>query len=241
MRSIVILAMCLITAFSLVTPAVAASLRVAPVILDLSAPTSASTIRVWNDAQRPINVQIRVFRWTQQNGDDVYETASDVAASPPITTLQPGGENIVRIVRTTKQPVQAEESYRLVVDELPSPSRQHAGTVTLVVRHSIPVFFADPDIQDALPSWSVEKRQNGYMVSVRNDGDRRFKVSNLSLSTDGTVVAQHEGLVGYVLGSSTASWFVPEMSRRDISEGAVTITADSETGRFDATARISGG
>ncbi|QEM81169.1 molecular chaperone [Halomonas binhaiensis] len=241
MRSIARFVTCFITALSLSAPSVAASLRVAPVILDLSAPTSASTIRIWNDAQRPINVQVRVFRWTQQNGNDVYETASDVAASPPITTLQPGGENIVRIVRTTKQPVQAEESYRLVVDELPSPSRQHAGTVTLVVRHSIPVFFAEPDVKDAHPSWSVEKRQNGYMVSVRNDGDRRFKVSNLSLISDGTVVAQHEGLVGYVLGSSTASWFVPEKGRSDISEGAVTITADSETGRFDATARISGG
>jgi fimbrial chaperone protein len=97
----------------------AASLRVAPVVLDLRAPTAASTIRIWNDAGRAINVQIRVFRWTQRNGEDAYEATNDVVASPPITKLRPGGENLVRIVRTSKRPVEAEESYRLVVDELP--------------------------------------------------------------------------------------------------------------------------
>ncbi|ERL49171.1 molecular chaperone [Halomonas huangheensis] len=222
-------------------PSEAASLRVAPVILDLSAPTAASTIRIWNDAQQPINVQIRVFRWTQQNGEDVYEEASDVVASPPITTLQPGGENLVRVVRTAKQPVQAEESYRLIVDELPTSSQREAGTVSLVVRHSIPVFFADPDVPEAAPAWSVDQRQGGYMVTVRNDGARRFKVSNLSLSNGSAVVARHDGLVGYVLGNSTARWFVPGRSIEGVSGESMTITADSETGSFDATARLSGG
>lgn len=241
MRSIAIFVTCVLTALGLTTLSEAASLRVAPVILDLSAPTAASTVRIWNDAQRPINVQVRVFRWTQQNGDDVYEATDDVVASPPITTLQPGGENIVRVVRTAEQPVRAEESYRLIVDELPAPSRRQAGTVTLVVRHSIPVFFTGPDVQDAAPAWSVEKRQGGYMITVHNDGGSRFKVSNLSLSSDDAVVARHDGLVGYVLGNSAARWFVPGMSVDGMSGDSMTITADSETGSFDATARISGG
>lgn len=241
MRSLATIVACLAMALALAAPSAAASLRVAPVALDLRAPTAASTIRIWNDAQRPINVQIRVFRWRQQNGEDVYEAATDVVASPPITTLLPGGENLIRIVRTVKQPVQGEESYRLVVDELPDPSRRQAGTVTLVVRHSIPVFFAQPDAPGASPTWSVERRRGGYVVTVRNDGAKRLKVSNLALSSGGTVVAQREGLIGYVLGNSSVSWFVPGTGRGGASGGSVTITADSEAGRFDATARLRGG
>lgn len=240
-RSLALAAASLGLALQFLSPSQAASLRVAPVVLDLRAPTAASTIRIWNDARRPINVQIRVFRWVQRNGEDAYEQTNDVVASPPITTLRPGGENLVRIVRTSKRPVDGEESYRLVVDELPDPSRRQASTVTLVVRHSIPVFFANPDAQGAEPSWTVEPRRGGVVVTARNTGTMRLKVSNLAVNSGGTAVAPREGLVGYVLGNSSASWFVPGTGRGRLSGRSVTITADSEAGRFDATARLKGG
>ncbi|RUV68975.1 MAG: molecular chaperone [Mesorhizobium sp.] len=241
MRSLALIVACLAAVLEFTGSSEAASLRVAPVVLDLRAPTAASTIRIWNDARRPINVQVRVLRWTQQNGEDTYQTTNDVVASPPITTLRPGGENLVRIVRTSKRPVDGEESYRLVVDELPDPSRRVAGTVVLVVRHSIPVFFATTDAPGASPSWSVQQRRGGYLVTVRNRGSMRLKISNLALSSGGRAVARREGLVGYALGNSTAKWFVPATGRGRPSGGSVSISADSEAGRFDATARLTGG
>lgn len=112
-----------------VTPAFSqsVSLRVSPVLVDLSAPTAASSVRISNDAKRPISVQVRIFKWSQSNGVDTYTPATDVAVSPPISQLKPGGENMVRVVRTSKRPVKAEESYRLIVDELPSASRKNPG------------------------------------------------------------------------------------------------------------------
>jgi len=219
----------------------AASLRVSPVLLDLKAPQAASSINIWNDAQQPINVQVRVFRWSQKDGADVYTPATDVVASPPITKLKPGGENIVRIVRTTKQAIQSEESYRLIVDELPDPGRRQGGTVTLILRHSIPVFFSKPDAAGAAPQWKVLPKPGGFQVTVTNSGARRLKISNLSLASGKTALAKRDGLVGYALGKSTASWFVPATSTGRLSGQSVTISADSEAGRFDATASVNGG
>lgn len=227
--------------YSGASPANAASLRVSPVVLDLKAPTAAATVRVWNDARQPINVQVRVFRWVQRNGENVYEQTNDVVASPPITTLQPRGENLIRIVRTTNRPVGGEESYRLIVDELPDPSRRQAGTVSLVVRHSIPLFFSTVDASGADPSWTVQPRRSGVLVTVRNGGAMRLKVSNLVVSNGGAAVARRDGLVGYVLGGSTASWFVPATRGGRISGGQVSISAESEAGRFNANARVQGG
>jgi len=219
----------------------AASLRVSRVLLDLKAQTASATLRVWNDARRPINVQIRVFRWVQRNGEDVYEQTGDVVASPPITTLQPRGENLIRIVRTTNRPVSGEESYRLIVDELPDPSSRQAGTVSLVVRHSIPLFFSTVDAPGANPSWTVQPRRGGVLVTVRNDGAMRLRVSNMVVNSGGAAVARRDGLVGYVLGGSIASWFVPAARGGGISGGQVTISAESEAGRFNANARLQGG
>ncbi|MEO9336527.1 molecular chaperone [Mesorhizobium sp. SB112] len=238
MRSLVF-SFTILASFLFATITHATSLRVAPVVLDLRTPTASSTLRVWNDAKTPVNVQVRVFRWAQKDGQETYVPTKDVVVSPPITTLRPGGENIVRVVRTSKRPVTGEESYRLVVDELPGASRKKSGTVTLVVRHSIPLFFANPEAAGAEPSWTVQAQRGGVLVSVRNTGSMRLKVSNLSINSGGRAVAKRDGLVGYVLGNSSASWFVPGSGR--VSGRNVTISADSETGRFDANARLVGG
>ncbi|RUY19729.1 molecular chaperone, partial [Mesorhizobium sp. M7A.F.Ca.US.001.04.2.1] len=51
----------------------AASLRVAPTSLELIARDSAAVLNLHNDAKRPINVQIRVFRWRQADGVEQLE------------------------------------------------------------------------------------------------------------------------------------------------------------------------
>jgi fimbrial chaperone protein len=223
------------------SPSHAASLRVAPVLLDLTAPTASSSLRIWNDAQSPINVQVRIFRWTQQNGADVYTPVSDVVASPPMTQLKPGAENLVRIVRLSKKAVNAEESYRVIVDELPPTGTRPSGTVNLVIRHSIPVFFAAPSISDAQPVWTVSPQADGYKVSVSNTGAKRLRIANLRLSAgSGKAVAEHNGLVGYVLGGSVATWVVPAPGGKRLG-GVLKISADSEGGTVNATARVTGG
>lgn len=119
----------------------AASVRVAPISLDLRNGANASSVRVWNDDREPLNVQVRIFRWTVRNGKDVLEPTQDVVVSPPMTVLRPGDENTIRVVRVKKQPVEGRESYRLIIDQLPDRTKRRPGTVNVLVRHAIPVYF----------------------------------------------------------------------------------------------------
>jgi fimbrial chaperone protein len=123
-----------------VSAADAASLRVAPVLLDVASGQPGTTLRVSNDGKVPIRVQVRVYLWTRKGNDDVLSPTKAVVASPPIGVLKPGAENLVRIVRVATTPVTARESYRELVDQLPDPKRQ-AGVVSILVRHAIPLFF----------------------------------------------------------------------------------------------------
>jgi fimbrial chaperone protein len=218
----------------------AASLRVAPVVLDLKAPQAATSLRIWNDAQRAISVQVRIFRWSQENGRENFVPATDVVVSPPITKLRGGGENTIRVVRTSKTPVRGEESYRVIVDELPDAAGRRSGTVNLVIRHSIPVFFAAPDLKDPQPNWSVTSRSGGYQLNVSNSGDRRLRISDLVLQTArGGEVASQAGLLGYVLGQSTGSWFIPANGGK-AGGGTLTISAESDAGPIKVEASVRG-
>ncbi|MBP1852591.1 fimbrial biogenesis chaperone [Rhizobium halophytocola] len=121
----------------------ATSLRVSPVRLDLNGGTATSTIRLWDSGSTPTNVQVRVYRWTKVNGRDRLDPTTDVVASPPVTKLAPGRENLIRVVRVAKKPISGTETYRLLIDELPDPKKRVAGQVNVVIRHSIPVRFSE--------------------------------------------------------------------------------------------------
>ncbi|MBB6428171.1 fimbrial chaperone protein [Sphingopyxis sp. JAI128] len=204
--------------------------------IDLPAPAATSIVRVWNDGPKPVTIQVRIFRWTQQGGEDQYEASDAVVASPPFAVVPVGGENLIRVVRTAKAPTTGEESYRLIVDELPLDGGERANGIDFAVRHSIPVFFTPTARGEPALSWNVERREKGYLVTARNDGPRHARIANLRLSGgDGQVAAQQGGLVGYVLGHSVARWFV---GGKPAAGDTLRIDAETRTGPVHATASL---
>lgn len=121
--------------------ATAASLRVAPINLDVKTGTTSTTLRVWNTEKTPVRIQVRVFRSTHTGSKDTLTPTTDVVASPPLGLLKPGGENLIRIVRVATTPVGPHETYRVLVDQLPDPAAHKAGVVNVLVRHAIPLRF----------------------------------------------------------------------------------------------------
>jgi fimbrial chaperone protein len=209
---------------------------VAPVSLEVLAPGAATTITLRNEGASALNAQIRVFRWTQTNGEEKLEPTDDVVASPPITSLPPKTDYTVRLVRVTKRPISVGESYRLIVDELPEPRARQNRTVNLVMRYSIPVFFYSRDIANAKLVWSVEQRGGRVYVSATNVGDRYARIAALTLRVGKRTTASFgNGLTGYVLGRSTMRWAAPASVHRLNAGSSVVISAQSDSGPINAT------
>jgi fimbrial chaperone protein len=222
-----------------VAPVAAASLQVQPALVDITAPAGASTVTLRNAGERPINVQIRVFRWSQSNGVETLQPTDDVVASPPAVELAPGVAYVARIVRVAKRPVVGEESYRLFIDELPDDAAAKSGTVKLLVRYSIPVFFAAPDRSPPDVSWSVVNVDGQVVVFAKNAGVARMRISELKVRDEaGREISFGKGLVGYALGRSTMGWAAPSIGRRFAASGRVSISAQGTDGAIDATAPI---
>lgn len=219
----------------------AASLRVAPTTLDLVAPESAATLNMRNEDDRPINVQIRVFRWTQSDGVDRLVPTSDVVASPPGQQLGPKADYVVRVVRVNKAPVVGEESYRVVVDELPDASRRKPGVVNLVLRYSVPVFFRSTEARAPQVAWAVHQSGETITITAKNAGQQRFKIADLKLTdAAGRNTKLGNGLVGYVLGNASAQWSFPANGAR-ISGRTVTLSSHGDGGEINATAAVTTG
>jgi fimbrial chaperone protein len=209
----------------------AATLQVAPVLVEVPAPGATASLSLKNEGDKPIDAQIRVFRWSQVDGMEKLVPADEVVASPPMVSIQPKANYSVRIVRLIKTPVTAEESYRLAIDELPAGKGDRAATVNLVLRYSIPVFFTAAGAAPAKVTWSLQKRDGKTFLTAKNEGDRRIRLSKLKLQdTSGGTASFGEGLAGYVLGHSTISWVVPNSSRNFGAGGLSSISALADSG-----------
>jgi fimbrial chaperone protein len=217
------------------SPSPAASLQVAPVSIEVPAPGAAATIKLRNEGTTVLNAQIRVFRWTQTNGEERLEPTDDVVASPPLAALAPQTDYTVRIVRVTKHPVAPGETYRLLVDELPEPKLQRNRMVNLILRYSIPVFFYSREAAGAKVAWAIERRDGRVYVTATNSGDRHARISALKIKdASGAMVSFGEGLTGYVLGRSTMRWAAPSHAHRLGAGSSVVISAQSDYGPISA-------
>lgn len=212
------------------SPAAASTLRVSPVGLDLPVGQNAATLSLFNDDVAPLNVQVRVFRWRQVDGKDVLEPATGVVVSPPISKVAPGTARTIRVVRLDAKLPDHQEAYRLIVDELPPPLSEGGRQVTLLMRHSIPLFFA-AGADKAKVEWRLAREADGQALTAVNSGGRHLRVSNLRvIDSTGQVLTERKGLVGYALPGSKMTWPTGAFT----ASPGLHLVADTDVGPIDA-------
>ena len=64
-------------------PAAAAGLSVAPTLLEFAHGETAKGLTLRNTGAAPLQVQVRVFDWRQENGEDILEPSTGLVVSPP--------------------------------------------------------------------------------------------------------------------------------------------------------------
>lgn len=219
-------------------PAKAGPLQISPVLIDVPAPAAAGKVELHNKGLRPFTAQVRLYRWSQQNGSDRLAGTRDVVASPPLVQMDPNTSHLVRIVRTSKEPRRAEESYRLQIDEIPETSAARTG-IRFAVRYSIPVFFSGPTVSDAAPVWTIRRRDGKMSVAASNPGDRRIRIASLRIGGEKTgVLPFGDGLAGYVLSRSTRTWTFTGALPALPAGSRVEISAQTEQGLRQTRAKV---
>ena len=157
----------------------ASSLQIMPINIEVPAPGAASTVTLTNQGGDLLNAQIRIFKWVQLNGQDELVPTRDVVVSPPAVKLQPGKKSVIRVVRIGKTPAATEETYRLIIDELPKPVKAGQAGVGFSVRHSIPVFFSKTG-EDVDRSWQASVSKGQFILKAGNAGGRRVHYRDLA-------------------------------------------------------------
>ncbi|MBA2238177.1 MAG: molecular chaperone [Lysobacter sp.] len=174
--------------------------------VDMPSGARAGRLVLANSGDEPVAAQIRVYTWTQENGEDRLEPAVDLLVSPPIVEIPAGGEQLIRLIRPDATPPAQELAYRVVVDELPGDNQASENAVAVRMRFLIPAFIrtADPAPPDL--HCSVEENT----LSCENRGSRAAQLGATVLQdANGNTFQVTPGLMGYVLAGSSRRWPLP--------------------------------
>ena len=193
-----------------VTDTQAASLLLRPTSVVLSGKESAATITLTNSGEQPVTAQLRLYSWDQKDNDDLLVETTALVASPPMMSIPAGKSQTVRVVRVGTTPAAAQESYRLIVDEIVDRSLLNADAgVVMQLRYSVPVFVMPKPGAKASAVINASLSGDTLSFGVTNDGATHALISNLRIAySDGSSNTINAGLVGYVLPDKQRQWLL---------------------------------
>lgn len=192
-------------------PAAASGLQVSPVSLTLLPAQNADGLWLSNTGDSVVHAQVRVYHWTQENGEDKLIPSRDLLVSPPMLQLAAADRQLIRTIRVGAPPSgpgAVEDAYRVIIDELPVDMQGKKG-LQYVLRYSVPIFVEPAGTPAGAPQlqWTLRREGDKAVFDVANSGGTHAQVADLSFTdTAGHLTGLQAGLLGYVLPGTHVRW-----------------------------------
>ncbi len=133
----------LATCLGFLVSAPCSALELYPTTLKLDQDKPVTTLRVRNTRATPVSYEFSGYRWTQEDGKDVHTPDRNFIATPPILTLKPGAEAIVRIgIISDDDRDPNEHAYRLLVNDISPRGPADRNGLNVRLQILLPVFLA---------------------------------------------------------------------------------------------------
>jgi fimbrial chaperone protein len=202
-RGRVLLACAAAAAATVVTPpASAGSFSVSPVRIFMDARERATGVTVINEGDTDLVMQAEVFLWKQKpDGTDDLQPTQDLVLAPPILKLAKGARQVVRLANLRPVPVGDQQTYRLIVREVPEALAQTPGVkIQVALAFSLPVFITPPGAKRDLACSATRSGPSSLLATCENRGQAYAQAANFTLITpSGNTLATADVKGGYIL------------------------------------------
>lgn len=166
----------------------AAKIRIWPVKVTIWPEHATESVRLTNEEDTPVNVQVSATSWDMdENGKFIETDTGDFVFFPRLLTLPPHEEKAVRVGYQGNFPP-LEKPYRLLIQELPPvrpPEKQEKDKqklgLTYVLKLSLPLFVM-PGKEPPAPEIAVdgvEPTEKGLKIGIKAPGSHHIQVTEL--------------------------------------------------------------
>jgi len=240
----------LLSAYVALTPAHASgSILVWPIDPVIEHDQQAVALWLENRGTEPSLLQLRIFSWSQEDGEERYADQEEIVGTPPMIRVEPGKRQMVRVTRTVPVQPGVERAFRILIDQVPTrtgtasdESNAPSAGVRFQFRYSIPLFVygeglwhkprADRrrDLADAGQpelSWRIVAQDGKPYLEVRNNGPVHARLTGVHFRHGAASTTLARGLLGYVLAGSSLRQLLPDAIEAD-ADLMATVNGSSE-------------
>lgn len=187
-----------------------AGIEISPVLLEMSEQQNKQVVRVGNSSETAKSFQVDVVAWSQSDEErEIYTPTDELLAVPPLFTLQPGEQQVVRIGLMREPDADQELSYRVFFTELEPPQLEKKTTsgISIRLRFGVPVFVAPlAPASASIEFVALRTIDNNTFMELRNTGNVRVKVNevryqaptSLDKEVSQAVLYLHSGKTGFL-------------------------------------------
>jgi fimbrial chaperone protein len=194
-------------------------------------------ITVKNDSDQATSIQIQVVAWSQLDGKDVYAPSRELLVAPPIVTIAPNSEQILRAALRRQTDATGELCYRIYLQELPPPPAPGFKGLQVALRIGLPVFVQPQHGKAAAKMiWAASRMPGGVVkIELQNQGNAHVQVSDFALYLPGSdkPIAREAGST-YVLAGQLRAWLLKTDVTQNTSGGSLRLKAYTDAGDVDA-------
>jgi fimbrial chaperone protein len=158
---------------------IAGDWRVSPIRLDLGRDAKSGAVTVANDSDDRLQVQMKVFEWTQDaEGKDRYGETGEILFFPRLMILERKEEKILRAgIRVPG--VAKEKTFRLFIEEIPGPRKAEGANVAVAIRFGVPIFVKPLKEEARGEVGAMTMSAGALLVPVKNTGNVHFVVQSV--------------------------------------------------------------
>jgi fimbrial chaperone protein len=200
-----------------------------PVRIQVSASRPNAILQVTNHEDEPVTFQAHVVQWRFDGQKEVYTDSNEVMLNPPIATVGPHQTQFIRL--GLRRPVEGpdEESYRLIVEEVPQAKPGFRGVQT-ILRMSIPIFAVPKAATSAHVEWQASRTSDARLRLVAtNRGNAHIQIKSLEVtgaeSPDGYLKGN---ALTYLLPAQQREWLIDD--KRAMATRRIKILAVTDSG-----------
>lgn len=186
--------------------------RVIPIRLDLDHKVKSGVVRLINNAETKLTLQLSAAEWTQDaEGADQYAETAEIIFFPKILTIPPGEERILRA--GIKIPaVKEEKTYRIFIEEIPEPRAQGSSAVTVAIRFGLPIFVAPLQPQPQGEIRAARLVDGTFLAQVFNSGNVHLQATELlvlGIDAGGKEIFRYPLKPWYLLAGASRTYSLP--------------------------------
>jgi fimbrial chaperone protein len=189
----------------------ATTIHINPVRLELKPGEKNGTFKVNNAGDNTALFQIKIVKWTQENGQDIYTETKDIIANPPMMKIPAKDFQLVRVGLRTPLKRDIEQNYRLIATEIADTSVPNDSLqIRTLIRFSIPIFIIPKEKRGDLDIETVQAKNGDLEFHIFNNSNRHIQVNNIDFylpeQTEPLETSVTQDKFAYLLPEQARSW-----------------------------------